>query len=81
MLHDAIENLLVPERTFNIRRIFLFHKRFFVVKESSSEYQKIRKRWIVKETLPEWFFVVTKMVLHGIAVKNLLSIFNFKSVG
>ncbi len=51
----------------------MFHKRFFVAKEGSSDYKKLRKRWFFKEPLTEWFF-------YGIAVKNLLSTFIFKSV-
>ncbi len=42
--------------------LILFHKRFFVAKEVS-DYKKVRKRWIFKEHLTEWFFVETKMVL------------------
>ncbi len=45
-----------------------------MVKEGSSDYKKLRKRWFFKEPLTEWFF-------YGIAVKNLSSTFIFKSVG
>ncbi len=43
---------------------------FFVVKEGSSDYKKVRKRWFFKEPLTEWFF-------NGIPVNNFLSIFIF----
>ncbi len=55
---------MIPQRTFDIWRTFLFHKRIFVSK------------W---RTL-EWFFVELKWFFYGIAVKNLLSTFIFKSV-
>uniref|UniRef100_A0A8C2KWT6 Si:ch211-251b21.1 n=1 Tax=Cyprinus carpio TaxID=7962 RepID=A0A8C2KWT6_CYPCA len=42
--------------------IFLV-SRFFVAKEGSSDYNKVRKRWFFKEPLIEWFFVEPKMVL------------------
>ncbi len=60
---------MVPQSTFNIWRTFLFHKSFFVVKESSSDYTKVRKLWLFKEPLngslwnQKWFF-------YGIAVKT-----------
>ncbi len=54
---------MVPLRTFNIWRTFLFHKRFFVAKEGSPDYKKVRKRWLFKEPLTEWFFVEPKLVL------------------
>ncbi len=44
-----------------------------MAKEGSSDYKKVRKRWFFKEPLTEWFF-------YGIAVKNCLSTFIFKSV-
>ncbi len=62
---------MVPQSTFNIWRTFLFHKSFFVVKESSSDYKKVRNIWLFKEPLngslwnQKWFF-------YGIAVKKLL---------
>ncbi len=34
-----------------------------MVKEGSSDYKKLRKRWFFKEPLTEWFFVEPKMVL------------------
>ncbi len=34
-----------------------------MVKEGSSDYKKVRKRWFFKEPLTEWFFVEPKMVL------------------
>ncbi len=40
----------------------------FVVKEGSSDYKKVRKRWFFKEPLTEWFF-------NDIPVNNFLSIF------
>ncbi len=33
------------------------------MKEGSSDYKKVRKRWFFKEPLTEWFFVEPKMVL------------------
>ncbi len=51
---------------------FLFHKRFFVVKEGSSDYEKVRKRCFFKEPLTEWFFVEPKTVLLWHYLKNLL---------
>jgi len=33
------------------------------VKEGSSDYEKVRKRWFCKEALTEWFFVEPKKVL------------------
>ncbi len=33
---------------------FCFTKGFFVMKEGSSDYKKVRKRWFFKETLVEW---------------------------
>ncbi len=36
-----------------------------MVKEGSSDYKKVRKRWFFKEPLTEWFFVEPKMVLCG----------------
>ncbi len=35
--------------TFNIWRTFLFHKKLFVVKEGSSNYKMLRKRWFFVE--------------------------------
>jgi len=35
----------------------------FVVKEGSSDFKKVRKRWFFKERLTEWFFAEPKMVL------------------
>ncbi len=64
---------MVPLRTFNIWRTFLFHKMFFVVEKDSLDYKKEKKRWFFKEPLTEWFF-------YGITVKNLLSTFIFKRV-
>ncbi len=49
-------------KDFNIWRTFLFHKMLFVVKEGSSDYKKVRKRWFFKKPLSEWFFVEPKMV-------------------
>ncbi len=34
-----------------------------MVKEGSSDYKKVRKRWFFKEPLTECFFVEPKMVL------------------
>ncbi len=34
-----------------------------MAKEGSSDYKKVRKRWLFKEPLTEWFFVEPKMVL------------------
>ncbi len=34
-----------------------------MVKEGSSDYKKVRKRWFFKEPLTEWFFAEPKMVL------------------
>ncbi len=50
-----------------------------MVKEGSSDYKKLRKRWFFKQPLTEWFFVEPKMVL-GITVKNPLKHLIFKSV-
>ncbi len=33
------------------------------MKEGSSDYKQVRKRWFFKEPLTEWFFVEPKMVL------------------
>ncbi len=54
-----------------------YNKRFFVAKEDSSDYKKVRMRWFFKEPLTEWFFVEPKMVLYGIAMKNVLKHFCF----
>ncbi len=51
-----------------------------MVKEGSSDYKKVRKRWFFKELLTEWFFVEAKMVLLWHRLKNVLSTFIFKSV-
>ncbi len=83
VLHDLIEEpfcLNGSIKNFNIWRIFLFHKRFFVVKERSSDYIKVRKRWFFKEPLTEWFFVKPKMVILWHCLKNLLSTFIFKCI-
>ncbi len=57
------------------RRTFLskwFHKEpstsgktfcFTKMKEGSSDYKKVSKRWLFKEALTEWFFVEPKRVL------------------
>ncbi len=50
-----------------------------MAKEGSSDYKKVRERWFFKDLngslwKQKWFF-------YGIAVKNLLSTFIFKSVG
>ncbi len=66
VLHDAIEEPFCLNgfiRTFDIWRTFLFHKRFFVAKEGSSDYKKVRKRWFFKEPLTEMVLCGTKMVL------------------
>ncbi len=43
------------------------------MKEGSSDFKKVRKRWFFKESLTEWLFVEPIMVpLFGITVKNLL---------
>ncbi len=34
-----------------------------MVKEGSSDYKKVRKRWFFKEPLTEWFFVEPKKVI------------------
>ncbi len=34
-----------------------------MVKECSSKYKKVKKRWLFKDPLTEWFFVEPKMVL------------------
>ncbi len=77
-----IQSLLVPLYTPKNkgasrchRRTFLskwFHERFFVAKEGSSDYKKVRKRWFFKEPLTEWFFVEPKMVILWHRLKNLL---------
>ncbi len=46
----------------------LFHKSFLVVKEGSSDYKKVRKRY----SLTEWFFVEPEMVPLWHRLKNLL---------
>ncbi len=51
-----------------------------MVKEGSSDYKKVRKRWFFKEMLTEWFFVEPKMVLLWHRLKNVISTFIFKSV-
>ncbi len=61
---------MIPLRTFDIQRAFLFHKRLFVVEEGSQDYKnnifhKDYSLWNQK-----WFF-------YDIAVKNLLSTFIF----
>ncbi len=33
-----------------------------MVKEGSSDYKKVRKRWFFKDSLTEWLFVEPKMV-------------------
>ncbi len=63
---------MVP-RTFNIRRTFLYHKRFFLAKEGSSDYKKVWKRWMNGSLWNQ------KIFFYGIALKNLLSTFSFKS--
>ncbi len=58
----------MPRRTFFLSKWFhnelltseepfCFTKGFFVAKEGSSDYKKVRKRWFFKEPLNEWFFV------------------------
>ncbi len=42
-----------------------------MVKEGSSDYRKVSKRWFFKEPLTEWFFVEPKMVLQWHRLKNL----------
>ncbi len=51
-------NCLQPH-TFKFSIIF-----FSVVKEGSSDYKKVRKRWFFKEPLTEWLFVEPKIVLQ-----------------
>ncbi len=58
---------MVPLGNFNIWRTFLFHKKLFVVKEGSSDYKTVRKRWFFNEPLTEWFFVEPKMVILSMA--------------
>ncbi len=62
---------MVPLRTFNIWRTFLCHKSFFVVKEGSSDYKKVRKTSFFKEPLTEWFFVEPKVVCVVMQNKNI----------
>ncbi len=74
MLHDAIEEPflskwfhkepLTSEEPFCFTKGSLWRKNVL---------QIIKKREFFKEHLTEWFF-------HGVAVKNLLSTFTFKSV-
>ncbi len=56
---------------------FLFHKRFSVVKEGSSDYKKLRKRWFFKEPLTDGPLWNQKWFFYGIAVKNLLKHLHF----
>ncbi len=51
-----------------------------MAKEGSSDYKKVRKRWFYKELLTGSLWN-QKRFFYGIAVKNLLSTFIFKSVG
>ncbi len=56
---------------FALKNIDASHcHRFFVVKEGSSDYKRVRKRWFFKEPLTEWFFC-NIWFFYGIAVKNL----------
>ncbi len=64
---------MVPYRTFNIWRIFLFYKSFFVAKEGSADYKNASKTWFF-----DWRVLCGAK--NGIAVKNLLNTFICKSV-
>ncbi len=57
LMHYTLKNQGASRchKTFSI---FLFHKRFFVVKEGSSDYKNVRKRRFFKEHLTEWFFTM-----------------------
>ncbi len=52
-----------------------------MVKEGSSDYKKLRKRWFFKEPLTEWFFVEPKMVLLWHRCEEPFKHLYFKSVG
>ncbi len=61
------------KESFNIWRTFLCHKSFFVVKEGSSDYKKVRKRCFF-----EWMVLCgTK---NGSSMASLWRTFIFKSV-
>ncbi len=59
--------------------MFLFHKRFFVVKEGSSDYKKDKKE-MLKDLWLNGSLWNQKWLFYGIAVKNILSTFTFRSV-
>ncbi len=50
---------------------FCFTQCFFVVKEGSSDYKKVRKRWFFEEPLTELFLVEPKIVLLWHRLKKL----------
>ncbi len=52
-----------------------------MVKEGSSDYKKLRKRWFFKELLTECFFVEPKMVLLWHRLKNILKHLYVLSMG
>ncbi len=64
VLHNAIEEPFCVngsiKNLFNIWRTFLFHKRFFVAKEGSSDYKKQERDGSLKNLLNgslwKWFF-------------------------
>ncbi len=66
VIHDAIEEAFLS-KWFHKEHLTseepLFHKSYFVAKEGSSDYKKIRKRWFFKEPLTEWFFAEPKIVI------------------
>ncbi len=51
-----------------------------MAKEGSSDYKKVRKRWFFKNLWLNGSLWNQKWFFYGIAVKNLLSTFIFKSV-
>ncbi len=61
VLHDAIDRRTFLSKWFHKDPLsseepFCF-KSFFVVKEGSSDYKQVRKRWFFKEPLTEWFIL------------------------
>ncbi len=68
-------------RTFNIWRIVLFHKRLFVAKKVLQIIKRYERDGSLKNFWLNGSWWNQTCFFYGIAVKNLLSTFIFKSVG
>ncbi len=74
VLHDAIEHnfcLNGSIKTFNIRRTFLFNKRFFVLRKGSSDHKKVRKIWFLScsSNLPQYIC----LEVSSLPIKTLIT--------